>query len=84
MAVRILILEEIYNFLKLIDSPGTYLMCIVFAMVVIPFYVRAVHDQIKNPQEYHMVSFEKTLWVGFVLIIFLLVFGVANFLRFLP
>ncbi|MEE9322912.1 MAG: hypothetical protein V3U72_00040 [Candidatus Aenigmarchaeota archaeon] len=84
MALRILILEDILNFLSMLDSPGTYIMCIVFAMIIIPFYVKGVHEHLKNPQAYYMVSFEKKLWAGFIIIIVLFIFGVVNFIRFLP
>lgn len=78
------LIQDVFNFLKLFDSPGTYLMWIVLGMVFVPFYVKSVHSQFRNPQEYYMVSFEKKFWMGLIFIIAWLVFGVANFMRFLP
>ena len=84
MAVRILILEELLIFLKLFDSPGTYIMIMVLGLVLVPFYLSAIRHHLKNPQEYHAVSFENIFWAGLLLIIFLVVFGFVNFIRFLP
>ena len=87
MAVKIVLpafVKEIIDIILLLDNPGTYLMMIVFGMVLVPFYIRSVHYHIKNPQEYHMMSFEKKFWIGFFVITALLVIGAVNFIRFLP
>ncbi len=76
--------ENFMNFIKPLDNPGTYLMCIVIGMVLVPFYIRGVHHHIKNPHEHHLISFETMFWLGFFLIVFLIAFGAVNFIRFLP
>ncbi|NIO19698.1 MAG: hypothetical protein GTN76_02845 [Candidatus Aenigmarchaeota archaeon] len=77
-------IQYIFDFLRLFDSPGTYIMWIVLGLVFVPFYVKSVYFQLKNPQEYYMMSFEKKFWMGLIFIIAWLVFGAVNFMRFLP
>lgn len=74
-------LEEI---VRALDTPGIYLMMIVFGLVLVPFYLKSVYRQITNPQEYYMMSFEKTLVIGFIIIGALLLIGASNLLRFMP
>jgi len=76
------IIEDLFNFIAVFDNPGTYIMWIVIGMVFVPFYVKSVYNQLKNPQEYYMMSFEKKFWMGLIFIIAWIVFGVANFMRF--
>jgi len=78
------VIEDVFNFLRLFDNPGTYIMWIVLGLVFVPYYIKSVHSQLKNPQEYYMVSFEKKFWMGLIFIIAWLAFGVVNFMRFLP
>ncbi|NIP40004.1 MAG: hypothetical protein GTN39_00635 [Candidatus Aenigmarchaeota archaeon] len=78
------LIQDLFNFLRLFDTPGTYIMWIVIGMVFVPFYVKSIHNQLKNPQDYYMMSFEKKFWMGLIFIIAWIVFGVANFMRFLP
>lgn len=78
------LLDNFFGFLRLLDSPGTYIMWIVIGLIFVPFYVKNVHNQLKNPQEYYMMSFEKKFWMGLIFIIAWLVFGFVNFMRFVP
>ena len=65
-------LEEI---IRAIDTPGVYIMMIVFGLVFVPYYIKIVHRQVTNPQEYHMMSFEKSLIIGFIIIAGLVLIG---------
>jgi hypothetical protein len=78
------LLDNFFGFLSLFDSPGTYIMWIVIGLVFVPFYVKGVYTQLKNPQEYYMMSFEKKFWMGLIFITAWIVFGFANFMRFVP
>ena len=87
MAVKIVLpafVKEFIDFIMMLDNPGTYIMVIVFAMVLVPFYMRGVYYHMKHPHEFHYFSFEKKFWIGFFIITILTVYGVVNFIRFLP
>ena len=74
-------LEQI---IETIDTPGVYIMIMVFGLVLVPYYLKSIHSHVTRPQEYYMVSFEKTLLIGFTLIVGLILFGLSNLLRFMP
>lgn len=87
MAVNIVLpafVKEFLDFLVSFDNPGTYIMIMVFGLVLLPFYLRNVHEHFKNPHKYYMVSFEKKFWTGLLVVTFLIVFGLVNYIRFLP
>jgi len=84
MAVRIVLFENLAALFALLDSPGTYIMIMVFGLVLVPYYTGLVRHHLNNPQSYHTVSFEGKFWAGLLVIIFLLVYGLINFIRFLP
>jgi|GEM_PF-2196661 len=84
MGIVFELIEDFFGFLMLFDTPGTYIMWIVIGMVFVPFYVKSVYAQLKNPQEYYMMSFEKKFWMGLIFIIAWIVFGFVNFMRFVP
>jgi hypothetical protein len=74
--------DKLSEFLGGIDTPGTYIMWIVIGLVLVPFYVKSVYNQFKNPAEYYMISFEKTIIMGAIFFAAWFIFGVVNFFRF--
>jgi hypothetical protein len=76
-------LQNVFEMFSFLDSPGTYIMLMVIGLVIIPFYVKGVYSHIKNPQDYHMTSFEEKFWLGLFIIAALILFGYLNFTRFL-
>jgi hypothetical protein len=75
------VFEEI---VRALDTPGLYIMMIVFGLTIVPFYLKGVYRQVTNPQEYYMMSFERTLLIGFIVIAALLLVGFSNLMRFMP
>jgi hypothetical protein len=82
MAVRFLLLEDLLNFLSLFDNPGTYIMMIVLGMAILPFYLKSINRQLRNPEESYMVSFGGKFFTGLLFVAFLIFWGLYNFFRF--
>lgn len=79
-----LAIVEIQNSMSFLDSPGTYLLWIVIGLVYIPFFSNNVYAQYANPHGYYPTPLLRRVLMGLTFIIAWLVFGFANFIRFLP
>jgi hypothetical protein len=74
-------LQEVLGFM---DSPGTYLLWTVVGLIYIPFFVKSVYEQYANPHGYYAIPLVRKSIMGTVFIGAWLLFGYANFIRFLP
>ena len=82
------VINSTYTFfegsLGFLDTPGTYILWIVIGLIYIPFFVRNVHEQYANPHGYYTIPLVRKTIMGLIFITAWLVFGYANFIRFLP
>ncbi len=69
--------------LGFMDSPGTYILWIVIGLIYVPFFVKGVYNQYANPHQYHAMPLLRKVVMGVIFITAWLVFGYANFLRFI-
>jgi len=67
-----------------LDTPGTYIMWIVIGLIYVPFFTKNVYDQYANPHGYYVIPLVRKTVMGIIFITAWLVFGYANFIRFLP
>ena len=72
------------NFIRPLDNPGIYIMLMVLGLVIIPFYLKSITRHLSHPEGYYAASLEKKLLIGLVVIAGLILFGILNFLRFIP
>ena len=66
----------------MLDSPGTYIMMMVLGLIILPFYIKSVNNQMKNPEDYYSVSFGKRFFIGLLMVLSLILYGLYNYLRF--
>jgi len=71
------------NSLGFLDTPGTYILWMVIGIIFIPFFARSVYGQYANPHGYYGGSLKWKIIKGAVFITAWLVFGYANFMRFI-
>jgi len=76
--------EFIYNSLRFLDAPGTYIMWIVIGLIYVPFFAQNVYNQYANPHAYYTMPLVRKAVMGTIFIIAWLVLGYANFIRFIP
>lgn len=77
-----MILWDLFEYLEFLDNPGVYIMMMVFGLVLVPFYIKSINRHLENPEDYYAMSFEKKLIIGFVIMAFLIIYGLYNFMRF--
>ena len=73
-----------YDSLKFLDTPGTYVIWIVIGLIFIPFFSKNIYGQYTNPHAYHAMTIVRKSIMGTTFILAWLLFGYANFIRFLP
>jgi hypothetical protein len=66
-----------------LDTPGTYIIWIVIGLIYVPFLVRNIYEQYANPHGYYAVTLIRKAIMGVIFIVAWLIFGYANFIRFL-
>lgn len=79
-----LFLLDVLDYLSFLDTPGIYLIWMVIGLVFVPFFSKNVYYQYANPHEYHVMPLVRKTIMGIIFITAWLVFGYANFIRFLP
>ncbi len=75
---------EVQKSLSFLDSPGTYTLWIVIGLIYVPFFTNNVYNQYANPHGYYSLSLVRKVIMGITFISAWLIFGFANFVRFLP
>ena len=76
-----LLLVDTFGFL---DTPGTYLVIMVTGFVFVPFFVKDVYYQYANPHGHYSMPVYRKAVMGIIFIAAWILFGYANFIRFLP
>lgn len=78
-----LFFSETLGSLSFLDSPGTYILWIVVGLIYVPFFVKNVYSQYANPHGYYAISIVRKVIMGAIFISAWMIFGYANFIRFL-
>lgn len=78
-----LLILDVAKSLSFMDNPGTYIVIMVIGFIFVPFSTKSLYHQYANPHVYehsHLVT-RAVKHLGMISAIIL--FGYANFLRFL-
>ncbi len=70
--------------LRFMDNPGTYILVMVIGFIYVPFLSKSVYHQYANPHGHYNISLVRKTVMGVTFIAAWVLFGYANFLRFLP
>ncbi len=79
-----ILLMETLAYFSFLDSPGTYVMMMIAACVMMPVLYKSVYNQYTDPHGYYSMSLTRKIVIGLVIIAVLLSVGYFNFIRFIP